>query len=337
MKYNIIDANSIGYAAQGSPKLTSGGMQTQAAFGFLRTMREMRIRFPEHVPLVLWDGKADWRFKLHPLYKSNRDTDPKKVAERDAYALQRPYIQRALSALAVKQVTVSTHEADDMAGYFVRTLAADPKNEILLSTGDGDWLQLVRKNVSWRDNRDDAKFITADNFYEKTGCLTPFAFLECKILQGDTSDVISGVGGIGEKGAPEFIAEFGSVREFWRRCDAGEFAPKYKAHKSLWQGKSPITLEEHMGLFPANDGTVDEKTYVKSLKKHQDAYIGQGRSIYKRNFQLMQLLKVNPPKKTDTKVDIGAFDKESFANICEELSFLSILRSVDEFTNLFKK
>ena len=135
---------------------------------------------------------------------------------------------------------------------------------------------------------------------------------------------------------PEFIAEFGSVREFWRRCDSGEFVPKYKAHKNLWLGTSPITLEEHMAQFPANDGTVDEKTYAKMQKKHQDDYIGQGRSIYKRNFQLMQLLRVQPPEKKDVIVDAGKFDKEAFANVCEELGFISILRNLDEFTSYFK-
>ncbi|MDY7537530.1 hypothetical protein RGU72_04595 [Undibacterium sp. 5I1] len=332
----LIDGNSIGYAAQSAVKLTSGGMETQAAFGIIKTVRELRQSYPKFTPLFLWDGRADWRFALHPAYKSNRDSDPEKVRNKEAYAKMRPYIARLLRHLGVRQMTATFHEADDLAGYFVQKLSSDPENQIGLITGDRDWLQLVRKNVFWRDMRDDSRLITAKNFYDKTGCKTPFAFLETKILEGDTSDVISGVGGIGATGAPEFIAEFGSVREFWRRCDSGEFVPKYKNHKNLWQGTSPITLEEHMGQFPANDGSVDEKVYAKSQKKHRDAWIGQGRSIYKRNFQLMQLLRVTPPEKKDTQVDPGKFDVRAFASVCEELAFTSILRNLDEFTSFFK-
>lgn len=333
----LIDANSIGYAAQGAPKLTSGGMQTQAAFGFLKTMRSLRVVYPEYTPVILWDGKADWRFKLHPEYKSNRDTDPQKVAEREAYSKMRPYIARALTHLGVRQMTAAHHEADDMAGHLVRKLSADPSNSIGLISGDQDWLQLVRRNVFWRDMRDDSKLITANNFYDKTGCRTPFAFLESKILQGDTSDVVSGVGGIGEKGAPEFLAEFGSVREFWRRCDSGEFVPKLLAHKRLWKGISPFTKEEWVAqqVLPAVCRT--EKEDAKLKKQWLDAWPGQGRSIYKRNFQLMQLLKVEPPKKEDVRLDLGKFDQDAFAEICGELAFVSITKSLDAFTNLFKR
>ena len=296
-KILLIDGNAIGYAAQQATKLNAGGMETQAAFGITKTIRELRIENRSFVPMVLWDGRAEWRFKLHPEYKSNRRDTPEKVAMKAAYAKQKPHIERLLSTLGVRQMTAYDREADDLAGYFVRKLSADPANEIGLITGDGDWDQLVRRNVWRKDPRSDAKFITAANFYSKTGCKTPFAYLETKILMGDTSDCISGVGGIGEKGAPEFIAEFGSVRNFWRMVDSGEFKPK---------------LKKHIGLASP-----------------------EGRAIYKRNFQMMQLLQVEPPPKAVTKIDTGKFDKEAFANACEELAFGSILRNLDEFTKPF--
>jgi len=296
-KILLIDGNAIGYAAQMATKLTNSGKETQAIFGFLKTAKIMRERFANYTPMVLWDGRAEWRYKLYPDYKSNRNNDPKKVAMKESYALQKPQLQMALHHLGVRQVTAHNMEADDLAGYFVGKLSADPANKIGLITGDEDWRQLIRQNVWWKDMRDDSKFVDHKNFYNKTGCKTPFAFLESKILQGDSSDTITGVGGIGEKGAPEFIAEFGSVRNFWQQCDSGIFVPKLAKHKRL---ESP-----------------------------------EGRANYKRNFQLMQLLRVEQPKKEDMKIDAGKFDKEAFAKICEELSFVSILRNLDEFTNHF--
>lgn len=294
----IIDGNSIGYAAHYATKLTAGGMETQAIFGFVKTMRQIRQDYPDHKPMVLWDGRAQWRFDMHPDYKSNRDDDPKKVKTKEAYAAQRPYIARALTHLGVRQMTVKTHEADDMAGYLVASLTQKPENEIVLISGDGDWIQLVRPNVTWRDMRDDSKVVTIDNLMDKTGYPTPYAFLEGKCLQGDSSDCISGVGGIGEKGAPLFVAEFGSVRKFWQRCDSGEYAPK---KKSLQRLASP-----------------------------------EGRAIFGRNLRLMQLLKVSVPAREAVCVDQGRFNVSGFAELCEELAFLSILRNVEHFTNPFK-
>lgn len=295
----LIDANSIGRAAQHATKLTANGMETQAIFGFLKTMKVLRTRMATYTPMVLWDGRAEWRYKLYPEYKSNRDNDPKKVADKEAYNKQKPFIELALRHLGVRQLTASNMEADDLGGYFAAKLSADPANRIGLITGDEDWRQLVRPNVWWRDMRDDSKWVDHKNFFDKTGCKSPFAFLESKILQGDTSDTITGVGGLGEKGAPEFIAEFGSVRRFWQQVDSGAFVPKYVKHKKL---ASP-----------------------------------EGRALYKRNFQLMQLLRVDAPKREDIKLDQGKFDREAFANICEELSFVSILKNLDEFTSFFKQ
>jgi DNA polymerase I len=299
MKYLIIDGNSVGYACHYATKLHSGGMETQAIFGFVKTMRELRVEYPDHMPLVLWDGRAHWRFELAPEYKSNRDNDPRKVAIKEAYTKQTPFIKNLIEAIGIRQMRVLTHEADDMAGYMVPQLMKKPDNEIILITGDGDWLQLVRPGVTWRDMRDDAKVIHSGNFFDKTGYKTPLAFLEGKCLMGDSSDCISGVGGIGEKGAPEFLAQFGSVRNFWQQCDSGEFKPTKKAHINLHQG--------------------------------------EGRKLFGRNLRMMQLLKVPKPNPADVEVRNGEVLPDAFREMCEGLAFASITRNLDSFIRPFKE
>lgn len=295
----IIDGNSIGHASHHGTKLNSGDLQTQAVFGFVKTMRELRVVYPDFTPIVLWDSKAKWRFELLPSYKSNRSNDPKKVADKQSYDDQMPYIKSMVSSLGIKQMTVSGYEADDMAGYLVSAISSDPENEIVLITGDKDWLQLVRTNVSWRDLRDDSRVINAKTFYDKTGYKNPVQFLQGKCLQGDASDVIPGVGGIGEKGAPEFLAQFGSVYEFWRQVDSGEFVPTKKA-------------------------------WIALASK-------EGRKTFYRNLKVMQLIRVPKPEKDLVTVDAGSFDKEQFAVQCEDLAFGSILNNLDTFLKVFAK
>lgn len=301
----LVDANSIGYACHHATKLNTNGMQTQAIFGFIKTMRQLRVERPDWRLMVLWDGRAEWRYDLHPLYKSGRESDPKKVKEKEAYSAQRPFIARALNLLGVRQLTAMKHEADDMAGLMVAQLSqkneglVKPEHLIELATGDLDWAQLVRPGVTWHDRRSEGRTITIDTLMDETGFATPLAFLEGKALQGDTSDSIPGVGGIGEKGAPEFLAEFGSVRNFWKRCDSGDFLPRLKAHQRLCSA--------------------------------------EGRMVFGRNLRLMQLLKVAPPAKSDVRVDLGKLDPDGFADLCAELNFLSMTRNVDHFTSAFKE
>lgn len=293
----VIDMNSIGHAQHNGVKLTSGEFQTQAIFGSIKALRGIKERNPGAQLLCLWDGKAHWRFDLYPDYKSNRnDPDPKKAAHKEAYKAQIPLLKKALQYMGVKQMLVASAEADDMAGLMVKRLS-DAGNGLLLVTGDKDWLQLVRPGVTWHDPiRDNT--VNVSNFFDFTGYETPEGFLDGKALMGDNSDVISGVGGIGEKGAPEFIAQFKTVQNFFDKVDAGQFVPKKKAHERL---ASP-----------------------------------EGRAIFERNRKLMNLLEVPVPKSEDINVIKPEFNKERFKTICERLAFQSILRDLDNFVKPFQ-
>lgn len=295
----LVDGNSLGRAAHAATVLKAGGMQTQAIFNVLKATREMKFFRPDYEPIFLWDGRAQFRYDLHPDYKSNRASDPKKVADKEAYEKQVPFIRKALSYLGVRQMLAKTHEADDLAGYLVTSIQGrHPETKIILTTGDMDWAQLVRDGVTWEDHRDKDKIITLPTLMDKTGFRTPYGFLEGKCLKGDSSDCIPGVGGIGEKGAPEFIAEFGSVREFWRRVDSGEFKPKKKAHQGL---ASP-----------------------------------EGRAAFARNLRIMQLLRPATPKKDDIVPLPTQYDEEAFMELCSQFSFLSILRNEENFLAPFR-
>lgn len=331
----LVDGNSVGYAAHHATKLRAGDLETQAIFGFIRSMRDQFWRYPQAALMVLWDGHADWRYELHPEYKSNRDDSPEKRREREAYKAQRPHIVRALECLGVTQMTAFDREADDLAGLMVGRLC-DKGDEVDLMTGDEDWLQLLRRGVTWRDPRNKDKVITIYNLLDMTGYASPLAFLEGKALQGDSSDVISGVGGIGETSAPLFLAEHGSVRRFWQRCDAGEVTPANKAQARLWQGRCPKNRDEWIADFtyerdPTHDDEKHRKAEARALKKHIDAWPGQGRNLFERNFRLMQLLKPRPLDNSKLEIRKGAFDREAFTDLCAELGFNSILKTMDNF------
>jgi len=297
----IVDGNNIGRKHNDAVKLSANGIPTQAIIGCIKTARELIIRDPEAKHTWLWDGRAQWRYDIHPGYKAKRnEPDPRRDASRASFNQQRDLIWKALSLIGVGQMTAKAHEADDLAGIMVQSAKKlNPAAEIKLISGDGDWIQLVREGVSVRDISDDFKHYRLDNLMEKVGYRTPYGFLEGKCLQGDSSDDIPGVGGLGVARAAEFIAEFGSVREFWRQARAGEIKLK---KKSLINLASP-----------------------------------EGQAAFARNLKIMQLISPHKPGPGEVTYERGQFNREAFKEFCEEFSFLSILRSFDEFVAPFKK
>lgn len=336
----LVDSNSLGFAALHSTNLSSGSLPTGAVFGFIKSIQKLKREFPHAEFLCLWDCRAEFRYEMWPGYKESRNVDPKRVAEKKIYQEQVPAIKLALTILGIAQMWAKGLEADDLAGILTRRFAKNPDDEVLLVTGDQDWIQLVRENVSWRDIRDDTRRVTMKNFTDYTGYKTPHAFLQGKALQGDTSDCIPGVGGIGEKGASLFMAEHGSVVRFRDRVAKGEIEPKTKAERQLL-GKSPFNQDQWRSKFETPDREVGEsdelyeKRYGKLLKKHIDAWEGQGWFNFGRNMLLMQLMTPRLPSASDTTIVKGDFDRDAFAELCAELTFMSILRDLDSFLKPF--
>lgn len=290
----LIDANSRGYAHHDGAKLTVGPFQTQAIFGMLKEIRNIHFSYPNRSIIVLWDGRAQWRYDLYPGYKADREgKSAVDDAHRAAYKAQVPWIQQMFRALGIRQLLNFDLEADDLAGY----MAPRYSGQVLLVTGDGDWLQLVSPNVTWLDPRSGKK-VTLENFLEQTGYKSPEAFLDGKALHGDTSDKIKGTG-IGEKHAPEFVAEFGSVKRYFALVDDGTYKPK--------------------------------------LKKYQVLASPEGRAIFERNMKLMNLRDTPKPDR-DRFHDFKRCDPADlvkFRAICDKLAFISVLKDFDNFVEPF--
>ena len=332
MKQNlvIIDGNAIGHACHHATKLSVGSVQTQAVYGFVRIIREIQNTYADRKLIVLWDGEAKFRFDLHPGYKGKRRavvTDPEKIAEKSAYYQQTPLIKKAVESFGIDQMIDPTLEADDLAGWLV-SLAKGTERKITLVTGDTDWLQLVNANVMWFDPREGGKRVDITNFLEMTGYFSPSEYLQGKCLVGDSTDDIPPVGGIGEKSAPELLAQFRSIPGFWAACDSGQYVPTKKPLISLWKGTSPFTKEEWALQLP-------ELASDTEVKAHMNKWPGQGRLNFIRNLKLMKL--INAPAPLHLEQTLGKLNLDIFKLLCERLLFNSILKEFSNFTRPFQK
>jgi len=313
LNYLFVDGNSLGYYhQQQKEKLHNGEMEVQAIFGFVKNVRRyasiLRAR-----PIVFWDGFSDRRRSFYPEYKSNRDDNPEMLKMKEGFSKQKPYIVNMMKVLGVNQFTAKDGEADDLAGMFVEKLVNSPAVEhIYLLTGDQDWLQLVSEKVTWVTVRADAqhKQINFEQFSELTGYATPRGFLEGKALQGDKSDNIAAVGGIGDGGAKEIIAEYGSVVTMVRGIMDGSIVIDKGRHKTAFNNLAKNAF--------------NEKTKCRMLE------------AFKRNMSLMNLIKTQFPPTVIEPVKAER-DQKAFEQMCLELNFRSFLEDMDVFKLPFER
>lgn len=291
----LIDGNSIAHASHNATKLTVGGMQVQAIFGVLKSLRAL-LEFTPGMPkpIILWDGSSNWRKDIYPEYKLNRVAkNAKEQASKDAYKAQMPFLEKALEYLGVMQLRSPLLEADDIAGHMVHHQAG--ATQITLVTGDQDWLQLVRPNVTWFDPIRDRR-VSVANFYDFTGYANPRAFVQGKALHGDTGDNVPPVGGIGEKGAPLVLATFRDMDNFFSLTTT-QVADKSKALREL----------------------------------HTPA----GRAKYDLNMKLMDLSQARKPLPGEMIIKKNPADPDKFELLCKRLAFASILREMPRFLEAF--
>src|ERR1044072_292211 len=82
--------------------------------------------------------------------------------------------------------------------------------DVVIVTGDKDFFQLVRDGIRVFNPRDEGTWYDTAGVKEKFG-VSPEHVVDVLALMGDTIDNIKGVPGIGDKGARELIATYGSL------------------------------------------------------------------------------------------------------------------------------
>jgi DNA polymerase-1 len=117
-----------------------------------------------------------------------------------------------VAVLGIPEVEIPTFEADDVIGSLsVRAVAAGL--DVIIVTGDIDTLQLVNDHVRVLINRrgiSDTVVYDVEGVHQRFGFDPPLV-ADYKALQGDPSDNIPGVPGVGEKTAMNLIHEHGPL------------------------------------------------------------------------------------------------------------------------------
>lgn len=297
-KIMLIDGNSIGFANHQANNLTYDGQPVQAIFGVIKTLKRLKETFRDYEPIVLWDG-ISWRYNFYSEYKANRK-DPKIERMKAEYEKQRPAIKRAIELLGISQITAKNLEADDL-GAILSKKYSDLGNEVLLVTGDKDWIQLINNKVTWFDPIRDRQ-CNLSNLEDFTGCKNIKQFVDLKCLTGDTSDNVKGVGGIGENRAKAFLQQYDNVEKF-------------------------------IGTNFSDQEVDGWNKYLRDFYKNTNSGIDK----YYSNYKLMALNLDNIPKPESIDIVAGKQNFDDFIDFCAEYGFASIRIEINAFINLFGK
>ena len=265
-KFVLVDGNSIMnrafYGIMGSKMLTTkDGKYTNAVYGFLAILFKLLDDIQPQYMAVAFDLKAPTaRHKMYEGYKANRHGMPDELAE------QMPIIKEVLRAMNIDIIEMEGYEADDILGTLSCYGEAQNLNVTILS-GDRDTFQLATDRVTIRiphtkGGKTETDEYNREKIIEKYG-LEPKQLIEVKGLQGDASDNIPGVPGVGEKTALKLVQKYGSIENLYKKIEEGQDDLKGKQREKIVENKELAELSRTLGTINTKVPIKDDLTDLK--------------------------------------------------------------------------
>ncbi|MBA3349601.1 MAG: DNA polymerase I [Actinobacteria bacterium] len=255
-KLLLLDGHSLAFRAfYALPEdlTTTDGTHTNAVYGFtsmlIKLLQEQR---PDYIATCFDMGAPLERTEAFAEYKSNRTEAP------DTFRSQMPLIDEVLRVMRIPVFKLAGHEADDIISYFAKRSAASDV-DVRIVTGDRDFFQLVGGNIRVLYNRrgiSDIVEMDAKAVKERYG-VPPAKYVDLKALEGDTSDNLPGVPGVGTKTAAKLVQKYGSAEEVV--AHAAEQTPKLAANLAAHADQVAINKKlSTLVEVPLEDASLDD-------------------------------------------------------------------------------
>ncbi len=212
-RFLLIDTNSILHRAFHAlpPLTTKDGKPAGAMYGSLLAFLKIFSSFrPQYVSAIFdFPGKT---FR-HEKYKEYKEQRPKTASD---LVSQIEGMKSIFEAMGVSVLEEKGLEADDIIGTL--SLFSSKEMETIIVSGDGDILQLADKNIKIYNLKRGIKegvLYDVEKVKERYEGISPGNIPDIKALQGDSSDNIPGVSGVGEKTALKLIKEFENLENLY--------------------------------------------------------------------------------------------------------------------------
>lgn len=277
MKYLVIDGNSIINRAFYGIKLLNAkdGHFTNALYGFMNILLNLDDKYSPDSIIVAFDvHQPTFRHNMYSEYKAGRKSPPPELLE------QFEPLKTLLKAYGCSVIECPGFEADDILGTLSASIG--DCDHCYIATGDRDSLQLISDNVSvllttTKMGKTQTVEYDRKQLFDEYG-VSPAGMIELKALQGDSSDNIPGVAGIGPKTAGELIKKYGTIDNIYKDLDAVEASKGVKI--KLENGKESAFFSRELGTISKNapvntdmssylTQTRDSALLLKELARHE--------------------------------------------------------------------
>lgn len=282
-KLVIIDGNSIFYRSFYALPLLSNskGEYSNAVYGFaIQIIHIIQNIKPKYMVVAFDAAKKTFRNELYKEYKATRKSMP------DELRSQIEPLKKMLKLMNIEIVEQEGLEGDDIIGILSKKFL---NTETIIVTGDRDSFQLVDKNVSvyfTKRGTSDVKIMNEMTLRDEYGVSTS-GFVELKALQGDSSDNIPGVSGVGPKTALELVQKYGNLEGIYENIEniKGKLKENLLANKDMaflsrelsrivTKGSLDVTLKDCEFDYPFSSAVYDYfKIYdFKTLLKKDECF-----------------------------------------------------------------
>jgi len=264
-----------------NPMMNEDGEHVGGTVGFLRSIGAViRNENPTRV-IVVFDGKggSQKRRELFPQYKAerkvkfrvNRQYEGMMDEEDEQVSLKRQlsWLGNILSILPVTTMIYDNIEADNVIGYLYRQVLKEDETGVIFSS-DKDFLQLVNNSVYvWNPLKKEK--LDIEGVKAKYG-IHPHNFIWYRVLDGDVSDCIEGVKGVGlktlQKRMPLLETENKlTIDELIASAEAEK--RKYKVFDTIV--KSRAIIERNYQLMQLDDPDISGLTKLKIMDRFNES------------------------------------------------------------------
>src|SRR5258708_1475676 len=226
---------------------------------------------------------------------------------------QIPYIRRIVEAMRMPILEFAGFEADDVIGAIANR--ASVTHDVVIVSSDKDMLQLVSDRIHmYNPAKDDTWYDPAKT--EEFMGVKPSQVADLLALKGDSIDNIPGAPGIGDKGARDLIARFGSVEAAIEHASEVE---RKTYRESLQNNRDQILLSKQLATI---DITVPIEFHLEDLAA-QGPNAAELKKVYKE-LEFYSLLKEAGPSEESHTRDyaIGGSREEG-------VGYVSMLSTLD--------
>ena len=307
MKLLVLDGNSILNRAFYGIKLltTKDGRFTNGIYGFLTMLKKLCDETePDGIAIAFDRSEPTFRHKEYAGYKAQRKGMPDELAQ------QLPELKELLRQMGYHLLECAGYEADDILGTLARA-CRESGEECVIATGDRDSLQLVGDGVTVRlaatkFGQPHVTVYDEQKIREEYGVAPP-QMIDIKAIQGDSSDNIPGVAGIGPKGAGELVQKYHDLDSIYENLETLDI--KEGMRRRLREGKESAYLSRELGTICSTVPIDTELSHY--LPKKQDREAAARLMAKLELFSLIPKFGLDaPPERAGAKQDGGTLSVE---------------------------